>query len=75
MKKSFNLNSNLIQKFKNFLFALQLLIVSVSLPVISFVQMSRGNGNDTRQDKVVNSPMNQNQTADEQNVIKVTRLS
>lgn len=75
MKKSFRLNSNLIQKLKNFCFALQLLIVSVSLPTIYFVQMSRGNGNDTNQDKVTNNSVKQNQTAGEQNVIKITRLS
>ena len=75
MKKTFRSNSNIVQKLKNFWFALQLLIVSVSLPAIYFVQMSRGNGNDTQQDKVTNNSVKQNQTAGEQNVIKLTRLS
>lgn len=75
MKKSFNSNSDLIQKFKNFWFALELLIVSVSLPVMCFVQLSRDNGNDTNQDKVVNNSVKQDQTAGEQNVFKIMRLS
>ncbi|MDQ2863551.1 MAG: hypothetical protein M3R50_07890 [Bacteroidota bacterium] len=75
MKKSFNSNSNLIQKFKNFWCALQLLIVSVSLPVMCFVQFSRDNGKDTNQDIVVNNSVKQNQTAGEQHVVKITRLS
>ena len=55
MKKSFNSNSNLIQKFKNFWFALQLLIVSVSLPVMCFVQVSHGNNNYTQQNKAIST--------------------
>lgn len=40
MKNSFKLNGNFLHSLKNFWFGLQLLIVSVSLPVISFIQVS-----------------------------------
>ena len=40
MKKLANSKSNLLHGVKNFWFALQLLIVSVSLPVMSFFQVS-----------------------------------
>ena len=40
MKKISKSNSNFLFNLKNFWFALQLLIVSVSLPVMSFIQVS-----------------------------------
>lgn len=60
--KTFNSNSNFLQSLKNFWFALQLLIVSVSLPVMSFVQVahSANEVNSTQEDKVISNPAKQN---------------
>ena len=75
MKKTFKSNSDIVQKLKNLWFALQLLIVSVSLPVMCFIQVTRGSNSNTQQDKVINNSVKPDQTADGQNVIKLTRLS
>jgi hypothetical protein len=65
MKKSLNSRSNFLQAMKNIWFACQLLIVSISLPVMSFLQMSyKYNPTNVKQtDKVISSPLQQNQTA------------
>lgn len=63
MKKTFNSKSNLLDKAKNFWFALQLLIVSVSLPVLSIIQMSRtvSDPNSKQQEEVIKNSANQKQ--------------
>ncbi len=77
MKTTFNSKSNLLNRAKNFWFGLQLLIVSVSLPALSIVQMSRA-ANDTNskeQQEVIKSPANQNQTTGLQNGRNIIKLS
>lgn len=63
MKKIFKLNSNFLMKLKNFWFAAQLLIVSVSLPVMSIVQMSRPETKvkKQQQEEVIKKAVNQNE--------------
>ena len=77
MKKTFNSKSNILNKAKNFWFALQLLIVSVSLPVLSIVQMSRttSDSNSHQQQEVNKNSANQNQTTGFQNAAKTVKLS
>jgi hypothetical protein len=64
MKKSFKLNSNFLVRLKNFWFATQLLIVSVSLPVLCFAELSYS-GNDVKQqqEEVIKNSVNQNDNA------------
>lgn len=63
MKTTIKSTSNFFQNLKNFWFALQLLIVSVSLPVMSFVQVAhaRDELNSKQEDKVINKSVKQNQ--------------
>lgn len=77
MKKTFNSKSNLLNKAKNFWFALQLLIVSVSLPVLSIVQMSRtvNDPNSKQQEEVIKNSEKQNQVIGFQNVNHTINLS
>jgi hypothetical protein len=66
MKQSPNSRSNTLQAIKNFWFACQLLIVSVSLPVMCFLQMSYKSipAEIKQNDKVVSSQLHQDQTRD-----------
>ena len=77
MKTTFNSKSNILNKAKNFWFALQLLIVSVSLPVLSIVQMSRttNDPNSKQQEEVIKNPVKQNQTTGFQSAGKTVKLS
>jgi hypothetical protein len=77
MKTTFNSKSNLLDKAKNFWFALQLLIVSVSLPVLSIVQMSRtvNDPNSKQQEEVIKNSVKQNQTTSFQNTGNTIKLS
>ncbi len=77
MKKTFNSKSNLLNKAKNFWFALQLLIVSVSLPVLSIVQMSRTVNNPTpkQQEEVIKNSANQKQVIGLHNAGNASKLS
>ena len=77
MKKTFKLNSNFLSRLKNFWFAMQLLIVSVSLPVLSIVQMSHSVNevNSKQQEKVIKSSVNQNPVTASQNAGKTIKLS
>jgi hypothetical protein len=77
MKKTFNSKSNLLDKAKNFWFALQLLIVSVSLPVLSIVQMSRtvNDPNSKQQEEVIKNSEKQNQIIGLQNASRTIKLS
>ena len=77
MKKTFNLKSNLVDKAKNFWFALQLLIISVSLPVLSIVQMSRtvNDPNSKQQEEVIKNSVKQNQTTSFKNAGNTIKLS
>lgn len=77
MKKTFNSKSNLLNKAKNFWFALQLLIVSVSLPVLSIVQMSRtvNDPNSKQQEEVIKNSEKQNQVIGFQNAGNTIKLS
>ncbi len=77
MKKTFNSKSNLLNKAKNFWFALQLLIVSVSLPVLSIVQMSRtvNERNSKQQEEVIKNSEKQNQVTGLQNAGNTIKLS
>ena len=77
MKKTFNSKSNLLDKAKNFWFALQLLIVSVSLPVLSIIQMSHtvNDQNSKQQEEVIKNPVNQNQTTSFQKADNTIKLS
>jgi hypothetical protein len=70
MKKTIKLNSSLLVQLRNFWFALQLLIVSVSLPVMSFVQMSRvtDNSNATQTENVNHKSARQGSVVDDQHV-------
>jgi hypothetical protein len=63
MKTTFNSKSNLLLRLKNFWFATQLLIVSVSLPVLCFVEVSHpGNDGDSKQqEEVIKSSVKQNE--------------
>ena len=77
MKKTFNSKSNLLNKAKNFWFALQLLIVSVSLPVLSIIQMSRtvNDANSKQQEEVIKNSAKQNQITGMQNAGNIIKLS
>ena len=77
MKTTFNSKSNILNKAKNFWFALQLLIVSVSLPVLSIVQMSRttNDANSKQKEEVIKNSVNQNQTTSFQNAGNTIKLS
>ena len=77
MKTTFKLNSNFLSRLKNFWFALQLLIVSVSLPVLSIVQMSHSVNevNSKQQEEVIKSSVNQNPVTASQNAGKTIKLS
>ena len=77
MKKTFNSKSNLLDKAKNFWFALQLLIVSVSLPVLSIIQMSHtvNDQNSKQQEEVIKNPVNQDQTTSFQKADNTIKLS
>ena len=77
MKTTFKLNSNFLSRLKNFWFALQLLIVSVSLPVLSIVQMSRSVNevNSKQQEEVIKNSANQNPATASQNTGKTIKLS
>lgn len=77
MKKAFNLNSNTLNRLKNFWFALQLLIVSVSLPVMCFVQLSHATNdvNQKQQEEVIKNSVNQNPVTASQNNGKTVNLS
>jgi len=77
MKKSFNSKSNLLNRAKNFWFALQLLIVSVSLPVLSIVQMSRttNDANSKQQEEVIKNSANQKQVIGLHNAGNTSNLS
>jgi hypothetical protein len=76
MKTRFESNNSISQAFKNFWFALQLLIVSVSLPVMSFIQISHSGkiDNTKQQDKVISAPVNQTQEANAQQKSNTTNL-
>jgi len=77
MKTTFNSKSNLLNKAKNFWFALQLLIVSVSLPVLSIVQMSRtaNDPNSKQQEEVIKNSANQKQVIGLHNAGNTSNLS
>ena len=77
MKKTFKLNSNFLSRLKNFWFAMQLLIVSVSLPVLCFVQMSHSVNevNQKQQEEVIKNSANQNPVTASQNAGKTFKLS
>lgn len=77
MKKIFNSKSSLLNKAKNFWFALQLLIVSVSLPVLCIVQMSRtvNDPNSKQQEEVIKNSVNQSQAIGLQNAGNTSKLS
>ena len=77
MKTTFNSKSNILNKAKNFWFALQLLIISVSLPVLSIVQMSRttNDANSKQQEEVIKNSVKQNQTTGFQSAGKTVKLS
>ncbi len=78
MKKTFKSTGNFLQSLKNFWFALQLLIVSVSLPVMSFVQVahSANEVNSKQEDKVISNSAKQNQptTSQHKNTTKLKLL-
>ena len=74
MKKSIQSHSNLLLKVKNFWFGAQLFIVSVSLPVMCFVELSH-KANVDQQEKVTNSSSNPSQVVDKQESVNVARLS
>jgi hypothetical protein len=71
MKKTFNSNSTILVRLKNLWFATQLAIVSVSLPVLCFVQVSRqgGDGNSKQQEQVIKSIPSQNEVVGFQNAL------
>ena len=77
MKTTFKLNSNFLSRLKNFWFAMQLLIVSVSLPVLSIVQMSHSVNevNSKQQEEVIKNSVNQNPVTASQNGGKTIKLS
>jgi hypothetical protein len=77
MKKTFKLNSHFLSRLKNFWFAMQLLIVSVSLPVLCFVQISHtaDDVNQKRQEEVIKNSANQNPVTASQNTGKTIKLS
>jgi hypothetical protein len=77
MKKTFKLNSNFLSRLKNFWFAMQLLIVSVSLPVLSIVEMSHSvdDVNSKHQEEVIKNSANQNPVTASQNTGKTIKLS
>ncbi len=68
MKKIFKSPNNVLHNVRKILFAFYLLVVSVSLPVLCFVQVSyRGNKVNTKeQGNADNSSVKQNQMATEQ---------
>lgn len=74
MKKSFNSQSNLLVSMKNFWFGVQLFIVSVSLPVMCFMEMSRKSNTD-QQEKVMNNSAKQKPIADKLAELNPARLS
>ena len=65
MKTISKSNSNFLFNLKNVWFALQLLIVSVSLPVMSFVQVSHADNavNSKQTEKVNNNSLTQDPSA------------
>ena len=63
MKKTFKLNSNFLVRLKNFWFAAQLLIVSVSLPLLCFAELSYSGNPKQQQDEVIKNSVNQNDNA------------
>jgi len=77
MKKTFKLNGNFLSRLKNFWFAMQLLIVSVSLPVLCFVQISHtaDEVNQKQQEEVIKNSATQNPTTASQNEGKTIKLS
>jgi hypothetical protein len=77
MKKTFNSKSNFLSRAKNFWFALQLLIVSVSLPVLSIVQMSHSvnDVNSKQQEEVIKRSVNQNPVTASEHEGKTIKLS
>lgn len=66
MKKLLKSKSNFLHSLKNFWFGLQLLIASVSLPVMSFVQVAHTGSTSKQLEKVNNNSFTQGQT-DNQN--------
>ena len=77
MKKTFKLNGNFLSRLKNFWFAMQLLIVSVSLPVLCFVQISHtaDEVNQKQQEEVIKNSATLNPTTASQNEGKTIKLS
>lgn len=61
MKKLLKSKGNFLYSLKNFWFALQLLIVSVSLPVMSFVQVAHTGSNSKQPEKVNNNSFTRGQ--------------
>ena len=76
MKKTIKSNGSSLVKLKNFWFALQLLIVSVSLPVLCFVQMSYkvSSGNSKQTDKAINNSVKLDPVAASQRVSNTITL-
>ncbi|MEO8413514.1 MAG: hypothetical protein ABI472_07630 [Ginsengibacter sp.] len=76
MKKIIKSSGSSLVKLKNFWFALQLLIVSVSLPVLCFVQLSYkvNSGNSKQTDKAINSSVKLNPVATSQRVLNTITL-
>jgi hypothetical protein len=77
MKKTFNSKSNFIVRLKNFWFAMQLLIVSVSLPVLCFIELARPGDdvNSKQQQEVIKNSVNQNQVIGLENAGKTIKLA
>jgi len=77
MKKTFKLSSNFLNRLKNFWFAMQLLIVSVSLPILSFVEIAHSTNevNSKQQEEVIKNSVNQNQIIGSQNKSNTIKLS
>ena len=71
MKKTFNLNN-----LKNLWFAMQLLIVSVSLPVMCAIQLSHATNdvNQKQQQEVIRNSVNQNPVTASDNNGKTVKL-
>ena len=77
MKTSFNSKENILLRLKNFWFATQLLIVSVSLPVLCFVELAHP-GNDAtskQQEEVIKNSANQNEVVGLKNTVNTIKLS
>lgn len=75
MKKLLNPKSNFLYSLKNFWFGLQLLIVSVSLPVMSFVQVAHTGSNSKQLEKVNNDSFTNGQTDNQNRAEKTITLN